>query len=168
MEVERLHSLLPAGLQPVAVRRIADQQAGRRRRNRQRLAGVCLRDTYGVGHVRRGDVLGRSDDGLFLAIESGNRVGCLPLAGLSLAAEIGERPRSVGTHVRPTFDRERAPEARGAPARDQRGLDRERARAAHRIEERLVPGVLRRAQNRGCERLLERRHNRAHAVAAAV
>ena len=90
------------------------------------------------------------------------------LAGAGLAAEIRERPRRLGAHVRPPFDRERARETRRAPPGDQPGLDRERTRAAHRIEERLVTRVARRPQNRGRQRLLERRHDRAHPVAATV
>src|SRR5688572_4259184 len=52
LEVERLHALLASRLEAIAVGRIAHDEAGRQRRNRQRLRRVRLQDPNVARQVR--------------------------------------------------------------------------------------------------------------------
>ena len=74
----------------------------------------------------------------------------------------------LGRQRRPALEAEPAAQAGRDPARRQRVLDRQRARPRHRIDERQVGARAAQRQHGRGQRLLQRRLDHRHAVAAPV
>ena len=168
VEVEGLHPLLPSLGEPVAVGRVGDEEAMVEVLQGEGPGGVRLGDgdlplETGGAHVGPGGL-----HRLGAPIEATDGEGRLALAGAGLGADAIERGPGLGAERGPALDAE-APVHAGRPVHGQEPrLDQEGARAAHRVQQRLVAGVADGAEDGRGERLLERCHRGAHPVAPPV
>ena len=168
VEVEGLHPLLPALGEPVAVGRVGDEEAVVEIAQGEGPGGVGLGDgdlplETGGAHVGPGGL-----HRLGAPVEPTDGEGRLSLAGAGLGADAIERGPGLGAERGPALDAE-APVRAGRPVHgEEPRLDQEGARAAHRVQQRLVAGVADGAEDGRGERLLERCDGGAHPVAPPV